>query len=233
MDVVFQEKVPRGKKSGPRQWYMNSGGWFAHPELDIEAFRDLPAWRQREILECQRIFRDVPGVQAYEIIEAGTWKPYSNQKLAADCCRKSSEAVLPSIPPAVKYFIPNGISLTEFRRQRVEYRRDSALEAVQGHIARDQLVQVGTTDDGKALARRKPLDGIYAFIWRCARYYSGQDAGIPVTAFWDLEDSLIRLTGTRGGVDREMVKFLEQKALELVEITGGENIAALRWAGKL
>jgi hypothetical protein len=98
-------------------------------------------------------------------------------------------------------------------------------------VTRDQLIQVGATDNGKALARRKPLDGIIAFIWRYAQYHSGQAAGIPVTAFWDLDDGISRLTGGLGGVSEEVVEFLEQKAHELVEITGGEkNVAALRWA---
>jgi hypothetical protein len=231
MDVLFQEKVPRGKKSGPRQWYMNCAGWFAHPEEDREAFNDLPAWRQREILECRRIFREVPGVQAYEIIDPSTGIPYPNQKLAVNYYQKTPEIALAPIPPAAKYFIPNGISLAEFRRRKVECSEGSLLEALIGHVTRDRLVQVGATEDGKALAGRKPLDGILAFVWRCAQYHSGQAAGIPVTAFWDLDDGISRLTGVRGGASVEVVGFLEQKAHELVEITGGEkNVAELRWA---
>ena len=231
MDVLFQEKVPRGKKSGPRQWYMNYAGWAPHPELDIEAFNDLPGWRQREILECRRIFREIPGVRAYEIIDPSTMKPYPNQKIAADYYQKTPEIALAPVPPAAKYFIPNGISLAEFRRRKVECGGGSLLEALIGHVTRDRLVQVGATDDGKSLARKKPLDGILAFVWRCAQYHSGVAAGVPVTAFWDLDDGISRLTGVRGGASEEVVGFLEQKAHELVEITGGEkNVAELRWA---
>ena len=231
MDVLFQEKAPRGKKSGPRQWYMNYAGWAPHPEEDREAFNDLPAWRQREILECRRIFREIPGVRAYEIIDPSTMKPYPNQKVAADYYQKPPEIALAPVPPAAKYFIPNGISLAEFHRHRVECSRGSVSEAVIGHVTRDRLVQVGATEDGKALARSKPLDGIYAFIWRYAQYHSGQALAIPVTAFWDLDDGINRLTGVRGGASEEVVGFLEQKAHELVEITGGEkNVAELRWA---
>jgi hypothetical protein len=104
------------------------------------------------------------------------------------------------------------------------------LEALIAHVTRDRLIQVGATEDGKALARKKPLDGILAFVWRCAQYHSGQAASIPVTAFWDLEDGISRLTGLRGA-DDEVVEFLEQKAYELVGIVGGEkNAAMLRWA---
>jgi|GEM_PF-6296336 len=150
-------------------------------------------------------------------------------RIVTEAEQKTIES-LPPILPAAKYFIPNGISLAEFRRHRVEYSRAPVLEAIRGHVVRDQL-KVRATDDGKALVRRKPLDGIIAFIWRCAQYHSGLATGIPVTAFWDLEDGIARLTGTRGRPSEEVVEFLEQKAHELVEIVGGEkNVAALRWA---
>ncbi len=130
---------------------------------------------------------------------------------------------LPAIPLAVKFIIPNGISLTEFRRHTVEYKQVPSLEIawvlelLQGHVA-----------GLKTLSLRKPLDGVYAFVWRCARYYGGLDANIPVTAFWDLEDGLARLTGVRFGAKKEVVSFLEQKAQEL--IAGEKNVATLRWA---
>jgi len=128
---------------------------------------------------------------------------------------------LTAIPLTVKFIIPNGISLAEFRRHLVEYSQVSTLEAVQGHV-------LGLP---KALAPQKPLDGVYAFVWRLARYHSGVAGTIPVTAFWDLEDGISRLTGLRGGATEEVVKFLEKKARELVEITGGDkNVAAVRWA---
>jgi len=138
---------------------------------------------------------------------------------------------LPPIPSSAKYFIPNGISLAEFHRHRVECSEGSILEALIAHVTRDRLTQVGATEDGKALAGRKPLDGIIAFVWRYAQYHSGQALAIPVTAFWDLDDGISSLTGVRGGASEEVVGFLEQKAHELVEITGGEkNVAELRWA---
>jgi hypothetical protein len=124
---------------------------------------------------------------------------------------------LPAIPLTVKFIIPNGISLAEFRRHKVEYGQ-VPLEVVQQHVA-------GLSG---TLAPRKPLDGVYAFVWRCARYHSGLDANIPVTAFWDLEDGITHLTGTRGGATEEVVGFLEQKAQEL--IAGEKNVAILRWA---
>ncbi len=124
---------------------------------------------------------------------------------------------LPAIPSAVKFIIPNGISLAEFRRHEVEYRQ-VPLAAVQQHVA-------GLSG---TLAPRKPLDGVYAFVWRCARYHSGLDVCIPVTAFWDLEDGIALLTGALGGATEEVVRFLEQKAQEL--IAGEKNVATLRWA---
>src|SRR5271157_5827709 len=136
---------------------------------------------------------------------------------------------LPATPPCVKFFIPNGISLAELRRHSVEYSTAPVLEAVQGHIV--QALDAVATQDRKALLFQKPLDGIYAFIWRCARYHSGLASSIPTTAFWDLEDGISRLTGTRGGANEEVVSLLEKKAQELVEVTGGEkNTAVLRWA---
>ncbi len=130
---------------------------------------------------------------------------------------------LPAIPLAVKFIIPNGISLAEFRRHTVEYKQVPSLEIawvlelLQGHVA-----------GLKSLSPRKPLDGVHAFVWRYARYHGGLDASIPVTVFWDLEDGLARLTGVRFGAKKEVVSFLEQKAQEL--IAGEKNVATLRWA---
>ncbi len=136
---------------------------------------------------------------------------------------EAQEAVsaLPPIPPSVKYVIPNGISLAEFRRHSVEYSRVSALEAVQGHVLTLP----------KALPLQKPLDGVYAFIWRAARYHGGLAGSIPVTAFWDLEDGISRLTGLRGGASEEVVSFLDKTAQGFAEATGNDkNAATLRWA---
>lgn len=69
------------------------------------------------------------------------------------------------------------------------------------------------------------MDGIHAFIWRCARYHSGLDACIPVTAFWDLEDGIARLTGARSLSD-EVIGFLEREAQGIA----GKDVAAIRWA---
>lgn len=232
MELLFKENAaPRGKKSGPRQWYVNFGGWAPHPQLDIEAFNVLPPRRQREMLECQRIFREVPDVRAYEIIDLKTGKPYPDQKLASDYYQKTPNTEkLSAIPLTVKFTIPNGVSLAEFRRHPVEYSQIAALEAVRDHVVRWSL-EMTTTEGCRALALQKPLDGIFAFIWRCARYHGGLDVSIPVTAFWDLEDGISRLTGLRSGASEDVVGFLEQSALELVETVGGEkNVAALRWA---
>src|SRR6202044_142317 len=112
-------------------------------------------------------------------------------------------AKLPPVPAGLKFTIPNGISLAEFRRYPVNC-KESVLEVLQAQVLREAMLAAATAPDRKALASRKPLDGIYAFIWRFARYYSGQASDVPVTAFWDLDDGITRLTGVRGAATEEV-----------------------------
>ena len=133
-------------------------------------------------------------------------------------------------PPAkVKYFIPDGINLSTFRRHRLSCPESLPVTAIDNHASLPELLKSITTND-KKLASKKPLDGIHAFVWRVAQYAAGLNRAIPVTAFWDLEEGVLKLTGTLGITD-EVVKFLEQRAGELVQATGGNKHAAqMRWA---
>jgi hypothetical protein len=130
---------------------------------------------------------------------------------------------LPVPPATVRYSVPSGINLGTFKKYRVEW-------AEAPSIAVDVQASAVLSTDGKQLATKKPVDGIHAFVWRVARYSAGLDRHIPVTAFWDLEDGIFKLTGTRG-VSKGTVKFLEQRAGELVEAIGGNRFtASIRWA---
>jgi hypothetical protein len=231
--------MPQKKVKLAAEIYANCGGWFADPDLDPAMFNNLPAWRRKEILECKRIFREIPGVQAYEIIEPGTWKPYPNQKLAADYYRTEAlepePSDLPEVPPSIKYTVPNGVPLLNFRMDRVLYTGDTELRsALEMHVALPAVSKACTVKgEGIELLREKPLDGVYAFVWRMARFQAGLDASVPVTAFWDLEDGIRLLGGPRYPATKE-IAFLESRAGELARSVGLNRYeAAQRWGRAL
>lgn len=109
-EVSFKEpKRARGTKSGARELYMNFGGWFAHPQEDIDVFVRLPRWRQREILTTQAAFKADPTLQASEIQDPSTGKPYPNQNVYEP--PKGLYQTIIGPPNCVQFNVPDGIPL--------------------------------------------------------------------------------------------------------------------------
>ena len=151
-------------------------------------------------------------------IERRPWKVSEEQK-----------QTLATIPAAIQYFVPSGIGLSTFRKHKFSRPESQSLASIDAHVSLEKLLKSVANED-KKLISKKPLDGVYAYIWRVARYVAGLDRAIPITAFWDLEDGVLALTGVLG-VTEETVKFLGQRADELVEATGGNKYAAqVRWS---
>jgi hypothetical protein len=95
------------------------------------------------------------------------------------------------------------------------------------------------TNQGKIRAS-KPKDGVFAYIWRWARFHNGADPCMPCTIEFDLDGQLERdgvgvILGTKMTVSREEARFV-QDMLEvwsdwLIIQTGGNPMAgARRWA---
>jgi hypothetical protein len=124
-DVSYKEpRRVRGTKSGPREWYLNFGGWFAHPQEDIDVFVRLPRWRQREIRATRAAFHTDPTLISSTIQDVRTGKPIPGQNVYAP-----PEGLYLSYqgpPNSVKYDIPDGISLDIARKFGSHKLRDEA-----------------------------------------------------------------------------------------------------------
>jgi hypothetical protein len=127
-DLSIKAQEPRRKeKGGCREWYMNFGGWFAHPQEDIDVFVRLPRWRQKELLSTQAAFRRDPTLQASEIYDPRTRKLYPDQNIY-----KPPEGIYVSHqgpPNSVKYNVPDGITLSVVKKFGSSSLRDAAEEA--------------------------------------------------------------------------------------------------------
>jgi hypothetical protein len=98
-------------------------------------------------------------------------------------------------------------------------------------VTREAVIAACTYE--KELVMDKPVNGIFAFIWRLARYYTGDDAALPVTAFFDLIDGVSCFTHFKVDPSRvkTIMRFLESRAEELVDAVGGNRKAGeIRWA---
>jgi hypothetical protein len=218
-----------------REYRMNWAGASPHPIEDIDIFNRLPSWRQAELRELHEVVFANPHAQAFSRCDPATGKVYPGQVLISDilAASKRQQKALPRVPAGYKFTVPNGAPLGMFiyYRPPTEQEAYQILLAIEQHVSHEKLVEFCTYD--QRLLSDKPLDGVFAFIWRLARYLSGADLFFPSTAFIDLIDGVSRLTHLR--VDPYPVKtiaqFLESKAEELVDIVGGNRKAgAMRWA---
>lgn len=89
---------------------------------------------------------------------------------------------------------------------------------------------------GKKIKTNKPTDGIYAYVWRMARFHSGADMHIPTTHDWDLTDGIEARTGIKVYFDiasferKAILDALDKLAERVVVAVGGDpNAAAIRW----
>lgn len=235
------------KESGSRLEYASWAGNAANPDVEPDLFALLPSWRQEEILETRRISKEHPNVVAIRLINPATHEPYPGQVTYRDirqqnAAKTAKAATLPPIPAKFAFKIPNGIPLSLWydraklfgARQLTPEQADNVLASLEQHVTTEKLIEACTTN-GK-LRRQKPADGVYAYVWRLARFDALLEE-IPVTCFWDLEDGLEHLTGLRVSTDtvtpplKSVLAFLKQKSDDMVDALGANKFAAKRlWA---
>jgi hypothetical protein len=216
---------------------MNWAGYFPHPVEDIDVFNRRPSSRQAELRASHDLIYNNPQGQLFLIYDPSTRQPYSGQILYSDIEKKLKESrrTLPEVPAGYKFAVPDGVSRGVFAYcyapEPTEDQAFQILLALETHITREHLVEACTYD--QRLLSDKPVDGVFAFIWRLALYMSGVAPTIPATAFVDLMDGISRLTHLRVDVARvpTLMQLLKNKAEELVDAVGGNrHSGALRWA---
>jgi hypothetical protein len=216
---------------------MNWGGHFPHPVEDIDVFNRMPSSRQAEARATHELIRNNPHAQLFLIYDPVTRQPYPGQVLYSDIEKKLKESrrSLPEVPAGYKFGVPDGVSRGVFSycyaKEPTEDEAFQILLAFVKHVTHERLVAACTYD--QRLLSDKPVDGVFAFIWRLALYMSGVSTSIPATAFVDLTDGVSRLTHLRVDIARvnTLMKFLKDKAEELVDAVGNNRHAgSLRWA---
>lgn len=215
---------------------MNWGGCFPHPVEDTDVLNRLPSWRQAEIRETHELIEKYPNAQLFLIYDPSTREPYPDQILYSDIEKKlkAERQALPEVPAGFKYTIPNGVPLGVFSYQIPEPTEDEAYGiflVLEKCVTRETVV--ATCIHEKELVADKPMNGVFAFIWRLARYYIGADTALPVTAFFDLIDGVSSFTHFKVDPSRvkTIMRLLESKAEELVDAVGGSRYAgSQRWA---
>src|ERR1700739_2622060 len=165
---------------------MNWGGWFADPDLDPDVFGRYPTWRQAEIRETKELIKNYPNAVVSLLYDPSTRQPYPGQVLYSDIEKKlkAERTELPEVPAGFKYTIPNGVPLGLLFSQipePSEFEAHGILLTMEKYITRDTVLAACMSD--KTLTANKPANGIFAFIWRLARYLSGADSVMPLTAF--------------------------------------------------
>lgn len=191
------------------------GGLFAHPVLDRDIFECLPYIRQREILAAT-YGGDVPDL---------------------DC--------IPSVPFWFFCTIPDSLPLTFLVHQKVDYKKkddtlipeqvEEILSVLESHVTMRKLIASCTIRGrGESIKNNKPTDGVYAYVWRMARFNGGKDISIPITTFYDLEIGIKQVTGHAVGQPKAVCCWLNKWSQELVKQVGGDPLTGtLRWGRAL
>ena len=249
------------RKDLSREHYTNWGGWFPEINEDRDLLQRLPPWRQEEILGTARAVREHPEAVAYEThtVNGG---PIPGQVLLSSFISKAHQPVAvaavslvdrPSItdPQLLRIvsYIPDSIPLASIQAQAVgksmseriydlsQEQFTVVLDALKKHVTPATVLQ-NCTPRGKGgyIKHSKPTDGVFAYIWRMARLFNGEDVHMPVTADWDLSDGIAALTGLRIGFypsndfKKAIMNHLEAYSDLLVLCVGGNpSRGSLAW----
>lgn len=123
-----------------------------------------------------------------------------------------------------------------FNRERHEFTAEVAAQVL-AHVSWEGIIKNCTPrGNGKAIKTNRPADGIYAYIWRQARFHSGIDPTMPVMDEIYLANAIEDLTkknvsiAVRNEEAKAMLKALEAWADKLVDHVGLDRYAgAKRW----
>lgn len=80
------------------------------------------------------------------------------------------------------------------------------------------LKEISPRGNCKDIKTNKPKNGIYAYIWRMARFYSGQDTCMPMTASWDLHSGIETVFGVKYWTSQKDERGITVKAYQSKEI---------------
>ena len=195
-------------------------GWFAHPTYDHDVFCRYPEWRKAEIMELQELAKNKPNAQTFFIYSPVTMQPYPDQILLRDIEKKIEKKTL--APVQLRYTIPNiprGVFSVHYP-DPTEEEIKKALVLLEQNINKEKVSAACTKN--RELSNEKPINGAYAFIWRVARYSSGLDPLIPVTAFIDLMDGVNYFTRLKINPQVDPIMgFFDARAQELIGTIGG------------
>ena len=261
LDLFERSQAPKGKKSGPREWYTNWGGWFPDIQEDRDLLQRLPPWRQEEILASARVAREHPEAVASEVhtvsggaipgqvlISSFISRVHQPVAMVAATLAGRPSITDPQLLQIVSY-IPDSIPLASIRAQAVgksmteriydlnQEQFTVVLDALKKHVTPASVLQ-NCTPRGKGgyIKHSKPTDGVFAYIWRMARLFNGEDTHMPVTADWDLSDGIAALTGLRIGFypsndfKKAIMNHLEAYSDLLVLCVGGNpSRGSLAW----
>jgi hypothetical protein len=155
--------------------FLNWCGWFVSPDQDPDLFKTLPGWRQREVTfvrECRA-------------------KGHEPTPADLRCVREG-------IPTdGTPLTIPSSLTLASLRRHVGGIPVDDYLIATLMLTVTPESVIRHCTGGGEGtqLATTKPVHGVQAFVWLLTMIRRGAIEAIPLTAFWDLEESIHAETG--------------------------------------
>jgi len=166
------------KKAGIKKCaedYLPWAGRFATKENDPEVYARLPGWWQREmklIEEAVRAGRKVTAAE-FEALHAGEEKVRTMRHIP-------DSFGLSALKSRFRTSAPVGNILYQLRE-----------------VATDDNVLLNCTafGEGRALLRRSPRHGLYAYLWTAAIYQRKVIPSMPVTALYDLEEGIHDLTG--------------------------------------
>jgi hypothetical protein len=155
---------PDKPKSDPR-CYMPWAGMFAHPDTDPEAFRSLPGWRQREIHLSMEMRK-------------------SGRSATLEDLRKLHQE---SATVQTVLEIPASWSYETLRR--LDRPLLQPPPNLNNALPLDRTFEMCTVfGEGRILRPRKPLHGLFGYIWLLAAYRKKLIPALPISAFLELEE---------------------------------------------
>lgn len=108
----------------------------------------------------------------------------------------------------------------------------------------EQVLQIDWQDElsgrGDTFRVSKPnANGLIQYVWRMARFNSGEDPSMPVTAAWWLQDWLdendidAQVSGVTDDAGTEVTEYLDMVSCEVLEEEFGYDSdgAARAWSG--
>lgn len=167
--------MKREKEKKNAEDYLGWAGWFQNPETDPGVFSRLPGWWQRE-----RVFiRDaVASGRSFTLAEL-----------------QQIHLVQPE--PQIRCTIPDHMARETLERALPRTLAMSvAVKQLEGLVTVASVQEHCTAfGEGRHLLRERPVHGFYGYLWALALYRRGITASLSLSAFYELEEGVLLLTG--------------------------------------